>query len=148
MFQQDHFARQIPCCYQSPECAQRHSVRGNLTGQHLHCETISQAASYMNNQWEFSRNNWKHICLDLSMLIVSSWWCTVTMYFYFFLMSRVTNVLILGGILFSFLIIDALFKQFILLSLLVKSFDITFFFFYNFSFIASCFVSGKFYRFM
>jgi len=38
--------------------------------------------------------------------------------------------------------------DFILLSLLVKSFDITFFLFYNFSFIASCFVSGKFYRFM
>ena len=75
-------------CYQNPECAQRHSVRGNLTGQHLHCGTISQAASDMNNQWEFSRNHWKHIFLDLPMLILSSWWCAVTMHFYF-LMSHV-----------------------------------------------------------
>jgi hypothetical protein len=58
------------------------------TGQHLHCGTISQATSDMNNQWEFSRNNWKHIFLDLPMLILSSLWCAVTMYFYF-LMSHV-----------------------------------------------------------
>jgi hypothetical protein len=58
-------------------------------------------------------------------------------------------VLILGGNYFSFLIIDAFFSTyFILLSLLVKSFDIIFFLFYNFSFIASCFVSGKLNRFM
>jgi hypothetical protein len=85
--------RHTLCCNLSwlTTYSQRHSVRGNLTGQHLLCGTISQAASDMNNQWEFSRNHWKHIFLDLPMLILSSWWCAVTMYFYFLMIHVCFN---------------------------------------------------------